>query len=643
MTDPGRAKLLLGDAYAGFRVLFDASGLALAFAASVDALFIEYAAFADLDCWLECLETEIAPLFENLPGSVAAKVTLAEFSALSFRRPDSPRLGEVRSQLIRCIDLSKDPDFVSRARGQLFIYSLWHGDNIETVNQLESIMEIARLPNSAPLRRLFAQVLEITHCTITADYDVSNAKIEACIRLADESGIHVWDGIIRGNRVCTLIAQGRYSEAASHLPAWRASLQNEWKVHMSRYQAAAAYLAAKSQAATFSRDLCAKALMSAERAGAPTFQLNTWLMVAATLNELDSMDGDADALLQSVLTRTRNFNPQLHWVALLVSAGIAAQRNVDAAAIALVEQAFRLGAERSYWHFANWPRELIGRACEVAIQHGIEPTYATELIRRNDLQPSASEFHLGNWPWRIKIRALGRFAVIVDGQPVTFSSKAQKMPFRLLQALVALGGREVSEVKLSDLLWPEAEGDAAAASLSVTLHRLRRLLQVDCLARQDGRLSLDSRLVWVDVWAFERTLADSRAVAQLSVSQLRSLYQGAFLQELDSTPWALPPRERLRDKLVAFISGRSKQLIGERRHAEAEELLAAGLEIDDLVEDFYRLLMRCQEARDDVSAALQTYNRCERVLAARLMIRPSATTKALRAELLQRGGQKIGD
>jgi DNA-binding SARP family transcriptional activator len=76
---------------------------------------------------------------------------------------------------------------------------------------------------------------------------------------------------------------------------------------------------------------------------------------------------------------------------------------------------------------------------------------------------------------------------------------------------------------------------------------------------------------------------------------------------------------------------------------DAEQFLVAGLEIDDLVEDFYRVLMRCQAARNDLGAALQTYSRCEAVLAARLAIKPSARTRTLRAELLQLGGRSIGD
>ncbi len=59
-------------------------------------------------------------------------------------------------------------------------------------------------------------------------------------------------------------------------------------------------------------------------------------------------------------------------------------------------------------------------------------------------------------------------------RPVRFTGKAQRKPLALLQALVAFGGQRVREDRLSEALWPDADGDAAHQALSTTLHRLRR-------------------------------------------------------------------------------------------------------------------------------------------------------------------------
>src|SRR5262249_45496626 len=145
------------------------------------------------------------------------------------------------------------------------------------------------------------------------------------------------------------------------------------------------------------------------------------------------------------------------------------------------------------------------------LEAGIEVDYARHLVRRRGLLPpdsAASEA----WPWPIKILTLGRFEVLRHDQPLRFSRKVQRKPLALLKALIAFGGREVREDVVMDTLWPDAEGDAARVALASALHRLRGLLGLEgAVLRQEGRLSLDARLCWVDVWAIEHLLAQRDA------------------------------------------------------------------------------------------------------------------------------------
>jgi len=80
-------------------------------------------------------------------------------------------------------------------------------------------------------------------------------------------------------------------------------------------------------------------------------------------------------------------------------------------------------------------------------------------------------------------------------------------PLALIRALAALGGRDVSEQRLADMLWPEAKGDAAVQSLAATLHRARKLPDSDAaIARFDGRTGFAPRYCDVDVIAFDERL-----------------------------------------------------------------------------------------------------------------------------------------
>jgi DNA-binding SARP family transcriptional activator len=97
--------------------------------------------------------------------------------------------------------------------------------------------------------------------------------------------------------------------------------------------------------------------------------------------------------------------------------------------------------------------------------------------------------------------------LIKDGKPLIFSRKVQQKPLLMLKALIAHGGREVTEERLADILWPEADGDAAHSSFATTLSRLRHLLGIEQAIRfQEGKAVIDPRYCWVDVWSFERLL-----------------------------------------------------------------------------------------------------------------------------------------
>ena len=61
----------------------------------------------------------------------------------------------------------------------------------------------------------------------------------------------------------------------------------------------------------------------------------------------------------------------------------------------------------------------------------------------------------------------------------------------------------------------------------------------------------------------------------------------------------------------------------------ATRLYELGLQVDDLVEDFYAGLIRCHTHSGQASRAVTTYRQCQRVLAKRLGVMPSQKTTRL--------------
>ncbi|MGD2076689.1 MAG: BTAD domain-containing putative transcriptional regulator [Gammaproteobacteria bacterium] len=248
----------------------------------------------------------------------------------------------------------------------------------------------------------------------------------------------------------------------------------------------------------------------------------------------------------------------------------------------------------------------------------------------------------------MRIYTLGRFSVTVHRHSLNPQLKPRyQRPWELLQALIAFGGRDVHAELLSQALWPDADGDHAQNTFDVTLHRLRRLFNVEALFLMRGRrLSLNHELAWVDVWSFERLINhaarliprfdDPGTAHQLAryEERLLNLYQGAFLEREATRPWALSLRERLRSKLLRHMheAGPAWERAGEWE--TAIRCYQKGLEIDPLFESLYQRLMYCFRETGRVPEALATYHRCRTVLAQQFQIEPSRNTRQLYNSLI---------
>jgi len=165
-----------------------------------------------------------------------------------------------------------------------------------------------------------------------------------------------------------------------------------------------------------------------------------------------------------------------------------------------------LGKEHEFKTIAFfWRKPVMTRLCMKALDAGIEADYVDGLIRTFNLIPDITSAEMENWPYPLKIYTLGRFGLLKDRKPVRFSGKVQQKPLSMLKAIIAFGGREVSKDQLSDALWPEVAGDVAHLSFKTTLHRLRQLIgKEEIIQLKEGRITLDPRYCWVDVWAFQR-------------------------------------------------------------------------------------------------------------------------------------------
>jgi LuxR family maltose regulon positive regulatory protein len=279
-----------------------------------------------------------------------------------------------------------------------------------------------------------------------------------------------------------------------------------------------------------------------------------------------------------------------------------------------------------------------GNNCVTALEHGIEIQYVQNLIRRRSLLPRSPPFHIENWPWALRIQTFGQFDIRLNNRPLTFGRKSPKKAMQLLKAVIALGGHDVPGERLSDVLWPDADADAAHEAFAVNLHRLRKLVGDDVVILQEGRITLNAHRCWLDTWAFERLLDQAKAAGTTSeritlTEKALSLYHGTFLATDLEEPWALTARERLRAKFIRYIRLVGQHLTDAGQWQKAVDYYLRGIEVDNLAEEFYQGVMRCYIHLNRRAEGMAIYRRLHRTLSIVLGVAPSPASQALYYQL----------
>ncbi len=307
-------------------------------------------------------------------------------------------------------------------------------------------------------------------------------------------------------------------------------------------------------------------------------------------------------------------------------------------------------------HFFPVLPNLAAQVCGAALDLDADVEFARHTIAARAL--ACPDPGIAHWPWAVRIRTLGGFAIDLGGAQMKAPSKAPKRLIDLLRLLAAWGGRQVDARRVTATLWPEAGGDEGRDALKAMLHRARTLLGTDALLERDGQIAFNEQLVWLDTWGFEHVTArveilvgagaaqadagrstavdgESGEIARRTM-QLLALYRGHFLGEMEVPGWALPLRDRLRARFVRSVDalGRRLERLGHLNVAIA--LYRAALEQDNLADELYQRLIECHLARGEHAQALNVYRRCRELLSIVLGLKPSARTEALVAPLLNR-------
>jgi DNA-binding SARP family transcriptional activator len=644
-VDPTHAKRQFETAHQIFSSRTDRVGSLMAWSGIVEAIVLEFGELIRLDPWIDWLrrDLEVCPGFPS--PAIEMQVTCMMAVALLFRwgRNDDVDLWFQRANAF----LPHIPSVSARCGLAVFLSleATWRGDLLRLRALSDNIDFWSKSTNaiaSSPLDLQRALYVRAVYQWIAGvpPYGLKSA-LEA-LEVGRQGGVHVMDHHLVGVAVFAALCDGDVDGASKYLDQLKAlSITSPIaRIHEAQYHFLPGWLALLEGRLDSALSEAKNFLQSSQSAGQPIVHTAFSAIVAAyALIEMRRKE-DAQIYVEVLSDVAKQLSsPIFDFSAQLLKlyrSSWAPKTSPTASELVILKSAFELGRRHNYMNTVVWYPAAMSRLCALALGAEIETAYTQSLIRQRGLLPPADGVVPDTWPYAIKVYTLGRFSLLLDDVVQEVSGKGAARPLELLKCLIAFGGRQVSQEKLIEALWPDTDGDSGDKAFHTTLYRLRKILQHDeAISLKDAKLSLDPRYMWVDTWSLERALTElEQAIKQHAPADhiealtqpLSKLYKGLFLGTGTDEAWTLAYRERMQLRVMKIYVALSDYWQRENDHEKAIAMAERTLELDRLHEPSYQRLMQAYLKQGRQAEAAATYERCRKVLSTALGVMPSAKT-----------------
>lgn len=602
----------------------------LAAAGAVQAIMLAYENFRPLERWIDAIQTGMS---RGVPFETTDKELLVQSSLLvacSMVRPDEVTVDASAARVYELLTQAESPNLAVSAAAYLVTWGTTTGPIEVASRALAKLQVLLRANGVTAMTKAWALFLVSWYHCLMGD------RARCLDVIAEIEALASREGLPRARRFSAIIGCWVEIHACNVGPASRWSKDMEALVDprstfdVASLEAGEAWLSVLRQEplAALTRGRAAVAMFDAS--GSVMHRCNHRLSCIWGHILLGQHDQAREWIVQARALAERMRSNWQEIALRATEAWIALDTGDREVARERLSAAFTLSRKSGYDHaLGQHMRPWMPRLCAAALEEGIESDYVRRLVRRFSWPPPPERPAF--WAWHVRVLTLGRFQLIVAGEPLKFAHKAPRKPLTLLKAIVAMGRERVPQQRLIDALWPDEDGDLSAQSFAVAMKRLRGLLgSPDAVHLSEGLVSLNGDLVWTDVEATESRLTHAR---DKKVETILELYGGDFLPEEINAPWVVVPRERMRRQFIdgALVIGR--QLEEARAWADCEKLYQRGLDADPLSESLYQGLMRSHLAQGRCAEGLSVFRRMRQILSVTLGIAPSQESARLAQQL----------
>ena len=496
--NPSAARADLEAAYRQFeRTDQDLAGLVLSASGVIESYYCDSDDIAPTISWGDQLHRLLSEQ-KGLPSVAIEAQVWMNLLGLIFACPHHPLFRELERNVDRILSALDDP--ASRVGvAAVFLYlPLWRGEFHRVGQRLDELNLSLRGAALPPRSLLVWKTIEGCYAWNAGNWVQAREKLQESVSVVETFGIHVFNPMVWGIQIYVALAAGDDQEAERLVECLHTVLQPNQRLAQgqhSYYRAGIALIRGDHQSA---RDHVSRALDAMILLGFPIFTSICRVGLAKVLVDVGETTRAREqlhlALEGTRITGSRNIEVQC----LLTMAQVFMKDGQVEEAHASLREGLCIARDLGHLILDYWWRPTVmAQLLAHALGAGIEVEYVRSVIRRRGLRAPARPS--AQWPYPVHIHTLGHFGATIQDVALTNGGKAQRKPLELLKYLSAAGTQGAHQDLIEEVLWPEADGEAAGQAFRTTLHRLRKLLrQDDAVQCADRSVVLDPSLVAID-------------------------------------------------------------------------------------------------------------------------------------------------
>jgi LuxR family maltose regulon positive regulatory protein len=254
--------------------------------------------------------------------------------------------------------------------------------------------------------------------------------------------------------------------------------------------------------------------------------------------------------------------------------------------------------------------------------------------------------------YQLKVKTLGTFQAWRGAEAIPHDGWRRDKARQLFQVLITHSDSPLDRDQICELLWPDAEPEAAQRNFKVALNTLYGVLEPDRAAGSDSSYIFREGTVYgirpyadilFDRYEFVERIKEAEKQPPESIDSIHQmlgkaieLYQGEYLPDARYESWAAEEREHL---AVIFLRAADRYCeIGLEKQDYDQVIDVCGriLATDNCWERAYRHMMQAFDRLGDHGQVARTYQRCVETLRQEIDVAPADETVSLFNRLTQK-------